>query len=349
MAASPGLNLSGRAFYFIHRNKKMIHISQDLISQFKGFLDSHEHFIIAGHKEPDGDCIASCLGISYILDKIKKPYILINAGPFKRNEIKKFAPRFSNSVPFMSQQERSRCGLIIADCSEIPRLGDIDGDITGLDTFIIDHHKTSSASGENCIIDSSAPAASCLVMQLAEAAAGALPQETAGILFFGIASDTGFFRFLSKDSGEVFAQAARLSDAGADPRAIYQRMTGGKAWSTRKLLGIMLSRAERHCNGKLIVTYETMEDTRKFGQEGRDSDALYSLMLEVESAEAVLFVRQETEFSCTLGLRSRDSCDVSAIASRFGGGGHKNAAGASTEGKIETLIPRIIKEFAKVL
>lgn len=329
--------------------KKMIRISQDLISQFKGFLDSHESFIIAGHKEPDGDCISSCIGLSYILDAVKKPYILVSAGPFKRNEIKKFAPLFKNEIPFMTQQERDVCGLIIADCSELPRLGELDGDIAGLDTFIIDHHKTSAASGKNCIIDASAPAASCLVQQLFEAIAGLPSEKQAQTLFFGIATDTGFFRFLTKGSGDVFNQAARLVDAGADPRSIFQDMTGGKAWNTRKLLGIMLSRAERHCNGKLIVTYETMEDTRKFAQEGRDSDALYSLMLEVESAEAVLFVRQETEFSCTLGLRSKDTCDVSAIAALFGGGGHKNAAGASTEGKIETLIPRIIKEFSKVL
>ena len=92
-----------------------------------------------------------------------------------------------------------------------------------------------------------------------------------------------------------------------------------------------------------------MDDTRKFGQDGRDSDAFYMLMLEVENVEAVLFIRQETEFSCTLGFRSREKCDVSAIASKFGGGGHKNAAGASTEGKIETLLPLILKEFAKVL
>ena len=126
-------------------------------------------------------------------------------------------------------------------------------------------------------------------------------------------------------------------------------MSGGKAWSTRKLLGIMLDRAERYCGGKLVATYEKMEDTRRYGQEGRDSDALYTLMLAVDGVEAVLFLRQETENSCTAGFRSRKSCDVSAIASKFGGGGHKNASGASIEGRVETLLPAIIKEFSKVL
>lgn len=327
----------------------MIKISDEQISSFKEFLVSHDSFIIAGHKEPDGDCVSSCMGISFILDSMKKPYVALNAGPFKRTEIKKYADFFVNEVPFMTQDERNRCALIIVDCSEISRLGEIDGDLKGFDTFIVDHHKTSDASGKNVIIDPSAPAASCLVQQLFEAIVGKPTKEQADVLFFGMATDTGYFRFLKEDSSEVFLGTARLVEAGVNPREIYQTMTSGKGWNTRKLLGIMLSRAERHCNNKLAVTYETQEDTRKYGQEGRDSDAFYSLMLEVEGVEAVLFIRQDSDHTCTLGLRSKDSCDVSAIASKFGGGGHKNASGASTEGRIETLLPQIIKEFAKVL
>lgn len=327
----------------------MILISEEQVSKFKNFLDSHDTFIIAGHKEPDGDCISSCMGISFILDTMNKPYIMLNAGPFKRNEIKKFAPKFKSALPFMTQDERNSCGLIIADCSELSRLGDIDGDLKGFDTFVIDHHKTADIKGTSGIIDPSSPAASCLVQQLFEAIVGKPSKEQAGIFFFGMATDTGFFKYLTEDSAEVFRATSRLVESGANPRKIYQEITGGKQWSTRKLLGIMLSHAERHFNGKLVVTFETMDDTKKFGQDGRDSDAFYSLMLEVENVEAVLFIRQETEFSCTLGFRSKEKCDVSAIAAKFGGGGHKNAAGASTEGKIETLLPLILKEFAKSL
>lgn len=327
----------------------MILISEEQVSKFKNFLDTHDTFIIAGHKEPDGDCISSCMGISFILDTMNKPCIMLNAGPFKRNEIKKFAPKFKSALPFMTQDERNSCGLIIADCSELSRLGDIDGDLKGFDTFVIDHHKTADIKGTSGIIDPSSPAASCLVQQLFEAIVGKPSKEQAGIFFFGMATDTGFFKYLTEDSAEVFRATSRLVESGANPRKIYQEITGGKQWSTRKLLGIMLSHAERHFNGKLVVTFETMDDTKKFGQDGRDSDAFYSLMLEVENVEAVLFIRQETEFSCTLGFRSKEKCDVSAIAAKFGGGGHKNAAGASTEGKIETLMPLILKEFAKSL
>ncbi len=323
-------------------------ISETQITSFKNFLDSHETFLIAGHKEPDGDCIASSIGISYILTHINKPFNMLNAGPFKRTEIKKYAQFFKQETGFMTVDDQKRCGLIIVDCSELSRLGEIDGDLKGFDTFIIDHHKTAVES-ENSIIDSTAPAAACIVQQLFEKLVGTPNKEEANILFFGTATDTGFFRFLNECDSEVFNSVSRLVQAGTSPREIYQEMTGGKGWNTRKLLGIMLNRAERYINGKLVITYETQEDTRKYGQEGRDSDALYTMMLSVEGVEVVVFVRQETEHSCTIGFRSKDRIDVSLVASKFGGGGHKNASGASTDGKIETLIPSIVKEFSRIM
>ncbi|MDD7013981.1 MAG: bifunctional oligoribonuclease/PAP phosphatase NrnA [Treponema sp.] len=324
-------------------------ISQEKIQRFKNFIDSHKSFIIAGHKEPDGDCISSCMGLSFIIEKTGKPFVMINAGPFKRSEIRSFGSHFTSQLPFMTQTERDECGFIMTDCSEISRIGEIDGDLKGFDTFIIDHHKTASVQGDDNIIDPSAPAAACLVLQLFEALNGKPSPKQAEMIFLGIATDTGYFRFLTENSAQVFNQTASLVEAGANPKKIYQEITGGKPWNTRKLLGIMLERAERQCNGKLVTAFETMEDTKKFGQDGRDSDSFYSLMLAVEGVEAVLFVRQDTEYTCTLGLRSNTTCDVSKIAAKFGGGGHKNASGASCEGKIETILPLAVKEFAKFL
>lgn len=323
-------------------------ITDKQIDSFKSFLKSHNFFFIIGHKEPDGDCIYSCLAMACILKNLNLEYQLLSAGPFKRNEIASKAQLFTDTPQFLTEPERKETGLIILDCSELKRLGDIDGDLTGLDTFIIDHHLTADVS-DNCIIDSSSPAACCLVQQIYEKVIGPVDSEVANYLFMGQSTDTGYFKFLNSDSTEVFLQTARLVQAGVNPRKVYDQITGGRPYSTRKLLGVLLGRTERVCNDKLAITYETLEDTKKYGQEGRDSDALYSLLLATTGIEAVAFLRQDTEFSCTGGLRSRDDCDVSAIASHFGGGGHKNAAGFSIQGKLENLIPEIKKEFAKIL
>ena len=326
---------------------KIITASQ--IDSFKNFIKAHNNFIIVGHKDPDGDCISSSLGVSYILEYLNKPFTIVNNGPFKRPETKEYEKFFTSEIPFMSKQDQDETGLIIVDCSEKMRLGEV-GDTENLDTFIIDHHKTSTGSEDSkCIIDSSSPAASCLVQMLYEAIVGPLDKKAADTLFFVLSTDTGFFRFLREDSANVFELAARLVTAGANPNKMYDKITGGKPYSTRKLLGTTIAHAERYCNGKLVVAYETMEDTKRYGQEGRDSDMFYQAMLSCEGVEAVVFVRQETEHSCTAGFRSRDAIDVSVVASHFGGGGHKNASGMSRDGKLETLIPEIVKEFSKIL
>ena len=177
----------------------------------------------------------------------------------------------------------------------------------------------------------------------------AVAKDLADILFFGLCTDTGFFRFLNDSSQKVFEAAGRLVSYGVDPRKIYNRINSGKPYSTRKLLGNLLAKAERFLEGKLVITYESMEDTKLYGQEGRDSDALYQMLLSVKDVEAVVFLRQETVSSCTGGFRSLDKVDVSAVAAKFGGGGHKNASGMSCNGRVETLIPQIVKEFARIM
>lgn len=323
-------------------------ISEDKIKAFTAFLNSHNFFYVIGHKDPDGDAVYSCLAMAELLKSKNLDYQLLSAGPFKRTEIKSKAKYFTDEVKFLSEPERKKTGLIVLDCGELHRLGDIQSDLMDLDTFIIDHHKTSENAG-NTIVDPSSPACACLIQQLYEKITGPLTPKAAEYIFNGMATDTGFFRFLGTDSSEVFKQTARLVEAGANPRKTYDFITGGKPFSTRKLLGIMLERTERRFKNKLAVTYETMEDTKKWGQEGRDSDALYSMLLSSEGVEAVLFVRQDTELTCTCGFRSRDAVDVSAIASKFGGGGHKNASGASMDGQVKDVIEKICSEFAKVL
>jgi phosphoesterase RecJ-like protein len=321
-------------------------ISEAQLGAFKEFINSHNAFYVTGHKEPDGDCLTSSLGVAKILQKLNKKYQLLSSGPFKRTEIKKYEAMFAKTcIEF--PDNRKNIGLIILDCSEFERLGDYERDVKDLDFFILDHHKTSEGAS-NGIINTKAPATAYIVQHLYEKIIGRVDEETAKILFFGLCTDTGFFRFLDETSTEVFMAAGRLVESGANPRATYAEITSGKPFSTRKLLSIMLDRAVQKFDGKLIYTYETLEDTRNFGHEGRDSDSLYQMLLSVDNVQAVLFIRQDTEKTCTAGFRSKEDIDVSAIAAIFGGGGHKNAAGLSTTGKIQQLLPKILKEFEKI-
>ncbi|MDD7274581.1 MAG: bifunctional oligoribonuclease/PAP phosphatase NrnA [Treponema sp.] len=328
-------------------------ITDEQAQQFKDFVQAYDSFIVVGHKEPDGDCIASSLGVAAILKKLGKPYQLISAGPFKRTEIKDYEKLFGRQATLL--QTGKKIALIIVDCGEFKRIGEIFSqdtlitDMSTLPTFFIDHHKTSFPESQTYIIEPTSPATSYLVQQLYEKLVGPLDKDTAQILFFGLCTDTGYFRFLEENSSDIFMAAARMVEAGVSPRTTYDTMTSGKPFSTRKLLGVLLERSTQYYDGKLIITYETQDDTRRYGGEGRDSDSLYQLLLSCVGVEVVVFIRQETEQSCTMGLRSKDQVDVSTVAASFGGGGHKNASGCSTPGTIDELIPKLLAELEPAL
>jgi phosphoesterase RecJ-like protein len=93
---------------------------------------------------------------------------------------------------------------------------------------------------------------------------------------------------------------------------------------------------------------EEQREAEWFGAENRDTDTLYQLLLSVEGAEAVLFIRQADRTHCAVGLRSRDAVDVARVAAVMGGGGHRNAAGAYTEGRIADLKQTALAEFERL-
>jgi len=150
------------------------------------------------------------------------------------------------------------------------------------------------------------------------------------------------------EGAETFEAAAALIRSGANPKAAFAAMYGGKSLDSRKLMGQILLRAESLFDGKLILSTERYEETCLLGLEGRDSDSLYQLFQSVAGVEAIVIIRQETPVNCTVGLRSRDWVDVRSIAESFGGGGHKNAAGISIAGTIAELRPKIIKAFENI-
>ncbi|GHV94514.1 phosphoesterase [Spirochaetia bacterium] len=313
------------------------------------FIKDGTKFIVAGHKEPDGDCIGSQLALCSALRRLGKEAIPCSAGPFKRPEVKSYTARF---IAAPDEAEKAGARLIIVDCSSAGRTGDLEQRLKGMQTAVIDHHATGDhplASPENPVyLDGAAPSTTILILAVIEALGLRLEKEEAKLLLFGLCTDTGFFRHLDENGAETFNAAAKMVNAGASPRAAFQAMNGGKSLDSRKLMGHLLSRSESLFDGRLIFSFENYEDSQHFGLEGRDSDSLYQLLQSVAGVEAVVIMRQETPKNCTVGFRSRDKVDVAAIAASFGGGGHKNAAGASIQGTISNVKPKIIAAFNKV-
>lgn len=312
------------------------------------FINEHSTIIVAGHKEPDGDCIGSSLALYHFLRRLGKTCVLLSSGPFKRSEIVQYEPFFSSSLP-AEYRHREGVGVIIVDCANVGRTGSIESELVGFPTAIIDHHATNEENNPVSFVDPSSPAASLLVQDVIEEISGSVTREEAYFLLFGICTDTGFFRHLDENSGDVFLHVARLVSLGVSPKVVFAQMNGNKSFSSRLLIGRTLSRLSLHYNNKLAVSYQTYEDMLEFGKEGRDTDSLYMLIQAIKGVEAIVVVKEDDEEHCSIGFRSFDKVDVSCIAKLFGGGGHKQASGAYVEGRYTQLLPEIIASFKEAL
>jgi phosphoesterase RecJ-like protein len=313
------------------------------------FIKGGSRFLVAGHKEPDGDCVGSQLALTSVLRRMGKAAVPCSAGPFKRTEVMPYAGRFT-AAP--EEKDRENARVIVVDCSAPHRTGDLAPFLEGLPAAVIDHHAAGdhpvSTAEKPVFLDPGAPSVSAMILLLIEALDLPPTREEAELLFFGLCTDTGFFRHVDQRGADTFAAAARMIKAGASPKAAFQAIHGGKSLGSRILMGIILARAAPFFDGRLLLSFEQYEETQRFGLEGRDSDSLYQLLQSVAGVEAIVIIRQETPDNCTVGFRSRDTVDVAAIAAGFGGGGHKNAAGLSISGTIEELRPTILAAFEKV-
>jgi phosphoesterase RecJ-like protein len=310
------------------------------------FIRSGSSFIVAGHKEPDGDCVGSQLALCSALRRLGKRVFPCSAGPFKRTEIMPCADRFVPPPP-----DRTGMKVIVVDCSAPDRTGDLAPALEGLPSAFIDHHASAGAGPGKTgalYLDAGAPSTTVLIQRLVTALGLEPDPEEAELLFFGLCTDTGFFRHVDEGGAETFAAAAALIRAGASPKRAFQAIHGGKSLGSRILLGNILSRAEAHFGGRLILSREEYEETLRFGLEGRDSDSLYQLLQSVAGVEAIVIIRQESPENCSIGFRSRDRVDVAALAAAFGGGGHRNAAGAGVPGRIDSVAPLILAAFEKI-
>ena len=322
-------------------------VPEDLVQ----FINTGSRFIIAGHKEPDGDCVGSQLALKSAITRLGKSAVACSAGPFKRTELRDYAGLFVSTPP--PQEDKDGVKVIIVDCAGRERTGDIKDYLEEFPCAVIDHHSAvthpPSTAQAPVYADSNTPSCTLLIYKLITALGLVLTKEEAVLLLFGLCTDTGFFRHMTEKNSTVFEAAAEMIRCGASPKNIFGIINGGKSLNSRILMGRILSRTESHFEGRLLLSYETIEEFNKFGYESRDSDSLNQMLMSVTGVEAVAIIRQECADNCTVSLRSVDKVNVAQIAASFGGGGHKNAAGLTMKGEIPYVKTNILESFSNAL
>lgn len=310
------------------------------------FIENHECFYILGHREPDGDCVGSQLALASFLKSAGKRVHLLSSGPFTRFELLQYEHKFKTMAP--PEPDYERAAALVLDCSSMSRIGSVAETMPEVPIAFIDHHASSEKPGSADFLDETASAVTVMVYQLMRAMNHTPTREEADWLFFGLCTDTGFFRHLDETGADTLEVAAQLVRLGASPKKTYYEMNGGKSLFSRKLLGEILMRIEPHYDGRLLVSYTTLDDQQKYGMASRDSDLLYQLIMCIAGCEACFLIKQEAENQCTVGFRSKEPINVAEIAAKFGGGGHKLAAGLSMPGTVDSVMDALVAAFSAV-
>ncbi len=308
------------------------------------FISTHRSFIVLGHKEPDGDCIASQIAAATLLRALGKEATLHSVGPFDRPEIAPFEPDFSATVP---AERRLSAAVVIVDCSTPDRTGAVGVAAAGLPSLVIDHHSAGEQFGDARMVDASAPSTSMLILDLYEAAGVTPDADTARLILFGLCTDTGFFRHLGPGSADTYRAIARLVERGTSTAEVYMMVYGRRELASRKLLGEMLRRAESHWSDALILTWQMIADREQPAAHQRGEDDLYRLLQTVKGNVVVALIREEGKGAFSVGLRSTTAVDVGALAASFGGGGHRQAAGFDIQGSLESVKKTVIEAVRK--
>ena len=296
-----------------------------------GVLRDAQSFVLTSHVRPDCDALGSELGMLGILEAIGKDVRIVNAQATPAN-LKWIDPdhRLESLAEGVKKDDLvSRDVLIVLDTSAWAQLGAM-GDVAKAmreKVLVVDHHVSEDDLSDRWFKDTSAEATARIVYEIGLRLKVPLSKRIATPLYAGLSTDTGGFRFPNV-SGESFRVAARLVDAGADPTAIYRELFEQDSLARLHLVGRTLAGAQASHGGRVIVSTVRQSDIKEVQAQPADTEDLVNLTLAVKGTEVAVILIEQPDGRIKTSFRSRSQVDCNALAARFGGGGHKAAAGA---------------------
>jgi phosphoesterase RecJ-like protein len=312
-------------------------------------INKSKNILIAAHTRPDGDACGSVVALNHLFRSLRKKsqILLLTQPPQWYSFLFDKHPAYFDKK--FTRKKLNRFDLVVlADVNsktQLPGFADLLKQ-KSVPILVIDHHITSDGLGDVSLLDTSAAAAGLIVFDLIKFAGWPLNQKTAQALFLAIASDTGWFHFKNTDS-RVHRACADLIDAKVNSAQIYRRLYQSLSLPRFKLMTIMLNTLQLHFNGRFAAQYLLRKDFKRTGAADNDTENLIDECQRISSVEvAALFVElKDGRIRCS--LRSRGAVDVRKIAQKFGGGGHKQAAGTFLPGPLNSAINLIKSQVRK--
>ena len=310
-----------------------------------------DRFILTAHEGPDGDALGSLLGMHHLLTQLGKDSLMFMAAKEFPLPIEyRFLPL--EEVFHEPPADMADRTVVFLDCGNIDRMP-VDFLTDGGNFLInIDHHHDNTRFGDVNLVDTGASSTAEIVYELGRRLGGRLTPEIASALYVGLVTDTGKFMYENTDAG-THRIAADLIEAGVEVDDTYRRLYEHVPLEKLRLVARALEGIERHCDERLVLTYVTAADYEASGAGEEMTEGIIDHLRSVEGAKVAALVRDQGtrgRAARKVSLRSSEGdVDVSAIARRHGGGGHKRAAGFSTDLELEELIAFLCGEVGAQL
>ena len=306
-------------------------------------IAERQRFLITSHARPDGDSIGSQLAMALALDVLGKEVRIVNADP---------PPEHYLEFPGVDRIEVAAAAadgdqtLIVMECSDLSRTG-----VANLPSgFIIniDHHLGNAMYGRLNWHDETAAACGELVIDLIDALGVPLSEPIATHIYLAILTDTGSFHH-SNIKPRTFEICRRCVDAGVNPAAMARRVFDSNSFGKLKLIGALLDDMELVDEGRLAVLHLDDKILERCGCTPNDTEGLINLPLTAREIQAVVFFKMDPNGELRVSMRSKYDVDVRNVATAFGGGGHKNAAGFTLQAEESDVRSAIIQRLVHAI
>lgn len=300
-------------------------------------IRERQSFVLTSHARPDGDAIGSQMGLGLALESLGKTvrWVDHDLAPlpyrdFPSVERIEIAPAFNGDAD----------AVIVMECSTLART-----EVAALEgRFIIniDHHGGNTMYGSVNWFDESACAVCEMTAEIIDALGVKWTPEIATHLFLGLSTDTGSFRH-ANITPRTFRLAARIAEAGVNPEAMARRIYDSFSTGRVVLTGEMLHAMELHHGHRLAILYYDDELLKKCGATTDDTDGLVNIPLGAKDVAAAALIKKQSTGEFRVSLRSKGDVDVRAVAQKYSGGGHRNAAGCTMTGTLDDVKRALIE------
>ena len=315
-------------------------MNKDQIQEFGDLVSRADRILIISHIRPDGDAVGSTIGLGLILEEMGKEVSLV---------LEDGVPKVFNHLTGSDRIIREAVGVfdlvIVVDSSDIERIGSV-LDEYGEPDVNIDHHPTNTQFAKLNLVRDDAVATVEIIFNLAQELSFPINLPISEALLTGLLTDSLGFK-TSNTKPQTLRIAAELMENGANLPVLYRKAMGEKSFEAVKYWGQGISKIQME--DRLVWTSLSLEDRIAADYPGRDDGDLINVLSRIKETDiSIVFVEQKNG-SVKVSWRSRPGFDVSSIATQFGGGGHKPAAGADIKGDLERVQEEVLEATRKSL